>query len=230
MPWFPELNTVLVHIPKTGGTSIERYLYERSYPNSTTNWYDGMQEDPKFLFDPKVLHSPQHYTYQEILRAIGKNENQMDRILVTVRNPYHRVLSDLLWQHRQLDTADHVLDSINARSCDVVTAQIAIENSVKRYIENFAKDPYANDNHALPQWRFVEGLHLNNPNVCILRTETLQADMHRAGYHDFQLHENGHSSGYKYDELLTPRSKQLISEAYAKDFRLFGYTNYMWAF
>ena len=87
MPICPNNKFLFVHIPKTGGTSIEQAL------------------DAKRLFslNEKVMYgvrfAPQHYT-PPILRSILGSEYEALIKFCFVRNPYTRMVSEYFWHHR----------------------------------------------------------------------------------------------------------------------------------
>lgn len=90
MPIFPSMKLALVHIPKTGGTSIARTLAAHT------------GEQPLFYaegFDPKregLTHSPQHFSFEE-LRSAGLIPLDY-KVLAVVRDPYDRFASEYNWR------------------------------------------------------------------------------------------------------------------------------------
>ena len=65
-------------------------------------------------------------------------------------------------------------------------------------------------------------------NITILHTETLNEDMHRIGYHDFNHHFQVAKCKIapgetKYSKVLNKNSIELINKYYKRDFDLFGY-------
>ena len=62
-----------------------------------------------------------------------------------------------------------------------------------------------------------------HPEIIYLRTETLNEDMKRAGFSDFDIYENTQGIT-NYYEYLNDESINLINKFYEHDFDLFNYT------
>ena len=216
MPYFKkdDINNLLIHIPKTGGTSLEKYLSKKySIPLNTTSLYGKFasrgNRDRRMNNEdvPKIKSTLQHITYQTISEY--KNILNVDfennlKIISVVRNPYHRVISDLFW----------------LRLIQPNTSKEAVFNTLKSYTAR--KGGY--DNHVTPQHLFL----INNDNeiikdAIIFKTETLTDDMKKYGYTDFNLHEYKNRHKVNYDNYLNDNSIKLINTFYEKDFSFFGY-------
>ena len=194
MPYFPSIKTLFIHIPKTGGTSIENYF---QYKLNIKLELHG--EDKKIN-----NHSYQHLTYNEIY----DNMQILDNILFIfsiVRNPYERIISDLFF----LKLINKDMDS----------------NMVENVINKFLNSSYIYDNHKIPQYLFLidKSGNINN-NIKILKTESLNSDMHKLGYTDFDLHVNqSFKNEVNYYNYLNKHSIQQINDYYSKDFEIFNY-------
>ena len=104
MPYFYNrelgINVLLVHIPKTGGTSICHYFSQKyGIPLDNAAIYTPVKHDE----DPgcKTL---QHYSYNQIMDQKEKEVMPFSaidlsglQILTAVRNPYDRVVSDMFF-------------------------------------------------------------------------------------------------------------------------------------
>ena len=285
MPYFKENKLLLIHIPKTGGTSIEKYFSQKyniklspenlyfSYYENTINteitkyrkiWKQTLHKKKKDVgkengLMKKILsfssidslesvdrkdipelhnlkkirlskdlqHSLQHFTWVEIQRhkdILFENkeiheivsDNPYDRneyeILTIVRNPYDRIVSELLFR-----------GIINNES--ILRPKLVFQK-IKNFLE---KDDEIFDNHKLPQYLFLMN-EMGNliENITILHTETLNEDMHRIGYsdfnHHFQVAKCKIASGEtKYSKVLNKNSIELINKYYKRDFELFRY-------
>lgn len=91
MPLSPKYKLVFIHIPKTGGTSIEEFFRENG---GCLYWERKKQYNG---------HSIQHCTYQE-LKELGLVPEGY-RIFTVIRHPYERFLSDYNY-YRTLDRFD----------------------------------------------------------------------------------------------------------------------------
>jgi len=205
MPYFPDLTLLFIHIPKTGGTSIEQYFRVRTrmelYRKAKGN---------DVLTDPADrLASLQHQPYLTLkkyatLLSIPFDDPKL-RIFTVVRNPYHRIVSDLFWWNK-----------INKQSTPEMVFDV-----IKIYINS---NNY--DNHNLPQYKFVTDNDGNLvSNIHIMRTETLDNDLIAYGITDLNImFQVGKECKSKYMDYLNADSIKLINEHYKKDFELFGYS------
>ena len=213
MPYIKNLNKSInilyIHIPKTGGTTIEKYLsYQFNYgkPLSLQNLYSSNINKFKFVF----YGSLQHQSY----RTLMKYKNKFGivttnlKVFASVRNPYTKIVSDLFY-----------FKLINKNS-----SQLHVYNNLIKFI--FAKNKF--DNHNLPQYTFV----INNRGVIpshinIINNESLTKDMINLGYINFDkinIQNKGRVNKNNYYKYLDNNSIKLINHIYDKDFKLFNYT------
>jgi hypothetical protein len=203
MPYFRkgDLNVLFLHIPKTGGTSIEYYFSEKySIPLNTKAMYTGA--------NTPLGTSYQHLPYKEIVKHKYLFPIEFDNltVLTVVRNPYDRILSDLFYY----------------KLVDAKTEPPRVYDAIQTFFQS-AKQY---DNHPLPQYEYVtneDGTLVDH--IHILKTETLQEDMKNLGYKDFHktMNKNRAISNTLYDSYLNVNSLECISSYYEKDFDLFGY-------
>jgi len=200
MPFFRSLNILFIHIPKTGGSSIEQYLCIKS--NTKLMNLELFMSTSK-LWD----HSSQHATYQELYdkKDILNIDFNSIQIITAVRNPYERALSDLFF---------FKLININMNKDEIY-------NSLDNYIQSV----HSYDNHKLPQSNFIIDSNGVIPsNIVILKTETLNDDMFRIGYTDFNLNSNTtYRKSLDYYTLMNNSFIKRINEYYDMDFKLLGY-------
>jgi hypothetical protein len=211
MPIYKELSIMLVHVPKTGGTSFEIYMCQKL---GIINMAD---EPMKYLYSyepvlPEYNHSLQHLTYSGIERVLALQEDCMSNYTVyaIVRNPYERMISELLWRHRILKDST--------------------PESVVQQTELYLNDESTFDNHKTPQYEFITCNKIIIPNIKIMRTETLTQDMHDNGFADFNHQINTSKSvmpdpldDSTYAKFYSPEFKKIIQEYYRDDFEIFGY-------
>ena len=202
MPYFKNnnLNLLFIHIPKTGGTSLERYLSikhgiplnTKSLYSSSTNGYNNV--------------SLQHQKYNTLL---NKNENfgvdfNNIKIISIVRNPYERIVSDLFFFNL----------------IDNTTLKKHVYRILKKYVDS---NNY--DNHNIPQYSFlIDDSNKINKDIIVFKTETLTNDLIKYGFTDFNKNENVNNiKNVNYFEFLNKKSVNLINNFYKKDFELFDY-------
>ena len=198
MPYFKEANILFIHIPKTGGTSFEKYMLTKS----TIALHSKLEENK--LPDTNLQKvSLQHqsyntlYKYRDILE-IDFNENLIK--IAFVRNPYERIISDIFWLkfNDENDSPEEICDTI------------------REYY--FNRDDI--DNHNKEQYLFVTDEEGNLiPDITILKMENLTNDLHKIGFTDYE----GPIHVSSYMKYLNKESIDIINMVYKKDFELFGY-------
>ena len=219
MPYFNnhEINLLFIHIPKTGGTSLEFYFSSKyNIELSNNSCYDHFInynniDWSKYNFNKIFLFRNiplQHFTYKNIINNkhilnINFDDNNL-KIITVVRNPYYRIISDLFW----LQFID-----LNTKSEEVFI-------KIKEYL-------YSNylDNHNIPQYLFlIDHNEKLIDSIQILKTETLNEDMKKIGYSDFDLFVNDNQNkNIDYLTYLNKDSIELINNYYDKDFTYFNY-------
>lgn len=83
MPIFTKHKAIFVHIPKTGGTSIEKAL--------------GLDKSVLLYDTKKASHSPQHYTVSELKKAVPKSLFSSYFKFAVTRHPVERLVSHFYW-------------------------------------------------------------------------------------------------------------------------------------
>jgi hypothetical protein len=195
----------VIHIPKTGGTSLEYYFSNKyNIPLNNNSLFDFLDEDIR-----KIKHinsSLQHITYQTINNH--KDFFNIDitnlEIITIVRNPYERIISDLFW----------------SKKITIDSTKEEVYDTIQEYLHHESLD-----NHNIPQYLFItdENKQLI-PNIKILCTESLTTDMHKLGYVDFDIKINDNATKTNYYDFLSANSIQLINDFYHYDFELFKYS------
>jgi hypothetical protein len=204
MPYYKEKDILFIHIPKTGGTNIEDNLKKKI---TQTLCDQTTPNKNNLLPGPYDRVSPQHLDYSTIYKFREKLNVSFDNIKVfsVVRNPYNRIISDLLWGNhiKSIYTADMVYD--------VIKNQYLYKNDV--------------DNHNLPQYTFVtdeKGELIEN--IRIFKTEELNDKNDEINkYLGVDINIIKKQNDNEYQKFLNKKSIDLINEFYKKDFELFNY-------
>ena len=207
MPYFKNdnINLLFIHIPKTGGTSLELYFshkYNITLDNKSLFWF--LPAEIKIMNNIKINSSLQHISYNTIMEYKDFFTIDTNNLIIIsiIRNPYDRIISDLFF-----------LKKINIDS-----SKEEVTNTIKIYLtENI-------DNHVCPQYLFITDDNKQLiPNIKILHTERLNIDMHNLGYEDFNIKKNCNPHKICYENYLNNDSIKIINEFYDDDFKLFNY-------
>jgi hypothetical protein len=201
MPYFKndKINLLFIHIPKTGGSSVEHYLSKQfNIPLNNSSLYKTIGKT-NFTFQHLSLNNI--YLNQTSLNIDFKDPTL--RILTVVRNPYDRCISSLFYNKLiQSDTTPEKVYQI-----------------LKNLLPTFRFD-----RHYVPQYLFLECLSLQN-HITIIKTESLTQDMHGLGFINFVHHSNKNRYDVtNYDQFLNSDSIRLINKLYDRDFVMFEYT------
>lgn len=197
-------NILYIHVPKTGGTSIEHFLAEHYDISLNRNTIFSKDND---RFNGISYH---HLTYSTILDEWEKGNLPFSAIdfenvdvWISVRNPYDRIFSNLFFLKcmNSQSTTKQVFDIIRDR---------------------FLPHNHLYDNHVIPQSLFYLGLE-DKPNVTIIRQETLKQDMCNLGYTDFDTYLCKTFHLKQYHEFYSRETIELINDYYFMDFEMFGY-------
>ena len=205
MPFYKKINVLFIHIPKTGGTSIENYFYKKYSIDRTLN---TLYSDMRLVLSK---HSLQHSTYKELYdnkEYLNIPFGKKLKIITVVRNPYERIISDLFFFN--LINKSSTPEEVTA----VIKDYLYNDTSVVKY-----------DNHPLPQTAFlINEYGTISENIHILRLENINQDMYELGFPDFNICDNvTNKFQLNYFTLLTNESIKIINKFYKKDFKMLDY-------
>jgi hypothetical protein len=208
MPYFKNdnVNILFIHIPKTGGSSVESYFSSKfNIPLNNDSLFDFIDNQKKINENIIINSSLQHITYNQMIqynKVFNIDFNNI-KIMTIVRNPYQRIISDLFW----------------SKKININTSKKEVFNIIEEYLPS---DKY--DNHNIPQHIFITDDDKKIiPNIHILRTETLTNNMRYLGYDDFNNFINNNTEKVNYYNYLNNDSIRVINDFYHYDFVLFNY-------
>ena len=177
-----KINLLFIHIPKTGGSSLEKYFSVKFNIPLSKKSLMSTEDIRDFADKPEINSSLQHLTYGTIIKYkdFFKIDENNIQILSVVRNPYNKIMSDLFY-----------LKKINVNST---------KEEVYEKMQIYLQENY--DNHITPQYKFItnENEELIE-NLTIIHTETLNKDMEKLGYKDFNIKMNMNPNNVNYDKL-----------------------------
>ena len=204
MPLFPDQNLCFIHIPKTGGQSIETHFFEKEKPILGIKdelYIEKYMMNHIWNFDPSnIRFSYQHFTYDDLKNKISDIDNY--RIFTVIRNPYDRIASEF-----------HYRTNFSRN-------EVHLKVKFADFVRSFLQEGVNNlmDNHQLPQYKFIE----NCSNIQIIRFETLNEDFNRLFKEQLKC-KIGASSRRDFNEYYTIKVKEMVKEFYKRDFEMFGY-------
>jgi Sulfotransferase family len=230
MPYFKNWDIFYLHVPKTGGTSIEDYFYSKlgaMFRQRHEDTMYGMFLNQSMRIEVPNGRSLHHLTYREILshlNCLGPvfakegmagvdvfRQLNFKYVVVSVRNPFDRIISEIIWRKR-----------IQNKDVSSITPEL-IETRIEEFLYQGTNDSL--DNHRLPQYQFILD-ESGNPiqNIHIVKQETLTQDMRALGFTDFSMYKNKNTIEIDYRSLFTLKAADMVRKYYAEDFAYFGYS------
>lgn len=130
-------NILFIHIPKSGGSSIEKI-------GSDLGWKESFSIRGKTLSEISLYKSSFQHLHAKPLSEI-LNLDAFDSIFTVVRNPFNRLKSEYYWQQKQNLT------------------NLAVDEWIEEIFSNYYRNSYIYDNHIRPQVEFIP--NTKNTNV-----------------------------------------------------------------
>lgn len=215
MPVCRARKLIFVHIPKTGGSSIEKALGLFGRDNCGSN-----EPSEEILYGITGPRAMQHYTAAGIRKALGPGPFRDYFKFAFVRNPYDRIVSAYHFHCKyggeSLSFEDYVVKRLAHRKL-ALKIPAALRPSFK---------PDLMDDHIVSQHRFVLNA-AGRPLVDFIgRFENLPADFEkiraRFGIESGLPHINkSERAGCR--EYYTPRALRIVRTFFWRDFAAFGY-------
>ena len=200
MVWSNEHKIIFVHIPKTGGTSIEKALKLTSRENGY-----GVNKEKKAV---------QHYDYNEYRYSLGAEKFDKYYKFTISRNPYEKVISEFFWLKFKAKLNE---DNFQKKTFDEYL------DYCKHIVNNKLYKLSIFHDHFKPQHEFIynnkDKLMINK----ILRFENFKyiKKFILLKFKKNLQHDNNNNKKEKI--ILTDEQKEKIYQIYHKDFILLKY-------
>ena len=231
MPISHDLKIIYVHIPKTGGGTIEKSLGIFGQDNN-----GSLELNYNILYGKETNKFLQHLTIQEI-NEIKKKEFDNYKKVSFVRNPYDKIVSEYFWRiqiygKKKIEFKKYLFEEVIPR-----------KNGKNIFIKNFYKNedlvPLL-DIHYLDQYKFLINRDGNFCTDFIGKFENLEEDFYKI--FNFKIEENKiqkNKSNYiyylykkimpkflkkkAYRRFYDNETRDLINKEYSKDLKFFDY-------
>jgi hypothetical protein len=219
MPFSNRYKIIFVHIPKTGGTSIENFFDMDQNENMCFySWdidqFSFIEKHKHFTDSKKIVYEPQHYS-ADLLKQLISNYDDYFKFTF-VRNPYTRILSEYYWFKKNQE---------------LKTTIIFNPEDFHEWCEEFLFQ--INSSHKEPQVSFID-----NSIDFIGKFENIQNDFNslieKLKLKQEYLNPNNtllpvlNSIGQNKEQLvprILEKTKKLIFNIYKADFIQFNYDN-----
>jgi len=215
---------IYIHIPKTGGISIEEFL--QSYYGYVRNAFlfnHGYGIYPASNNGGNTVYPHMHYPLQYVVKELNKNQIEVDNswnIFSIVRNPYNKLISALFYDKNLPLKYNYFTLPENQRHHYL--------NSILTQFTNSDINHNYHSNHSYPQYKFFDNIDLD---CKIFKFESgLKNILNEMGYsnldnlpHKLDTFTSIGISKPKYETIYTNQFINYVNQTYAKDFEMFGY-------
>lgn len=202
MVWDDDKKILFIHIPKTGGTTIEQHM------NAINNPKKGYKRD-------KNNKAMQHLTMTEYNKLFNDYRFDNYHKFTIIRNPYDRMVSEYYWTDLPIGYKDK-------RSFDYFLMAVSDIVINKNYNYTFLHD------HFIPQKEFVADENNNIIVDKIFKFEEFNETIEflKVYYPNINPNINNKiktAKGKNARITLNETQKNIIYELYTNDFILLGY-------
>ena len=204
-----ELKCIFIHIPKCGGSSIEKTLWPRSEDRNEANLYWGFISKYHNKYQTGGL---QHLLASQVRQEVGAKIFEEFYKFTFIRNPWDRIISQFAYMQQRPDLMEYI--------------GMNIDTEFKSYLGLIQQKEHV---QWMPQYKFIldgEGTLLVDQ---IGRLESFETDFSSilAALKLDQSEEAAHlnrSNRKSLNEYYSDREAvEMVADIYAKDIELFGY-------
>jgi hypothetical protein len=216
MPISHPLKTIFVHIPKTGGTSVEAVLgMHGDKTDIGVRPYFNQSVDREHLYGQDL----QHMTVLQLKNSLNDTSifEQYFKFAI-VRNPWERIVSTFAWTNQKWARGEKLARDEFARAIRQVYSAIANSGDAAQALRA--------STHLRPQVSYLVDGNMRVLVDYIARHETLGADWRhicaRLGL-NIDLPERMKSHHSPYRDYYDDDTRGMVAELYAEDTRSLGY-------
>lgn len=203
MPYFPKYNTIFIHIPKNGGTTITQ-LFSPDGMYSNYGWVDSLKEK-----DFEFKHSD-YIFYSEKLKEKIQNIN----IFTIVRNPFERLLSYFFF-HMETKTKKIITEYNNDNLSEIFEIYLK-KMLVQNNLFSYKKNPYLT-NKLQTDYIVDESGKINN-KIKIFKYE----DYFKKNKLPI-LNKSRYETHIKKYEIYSEQTIKIVKNYFLEDFKNFNY-------
>lgn len=204
-----ELKCIFIHIPKCGGSSIERALWPRPEDRNEANLYWGFISKYHNKYQTGGL---QHLLASQVREEVGAEIFERFYKFAFVRNPWDRIVSQFVYMQQRPDLMDYI--------------GMSLRTEFKTYLELIQKKEHV---QWMPQHKFL--LDENGTLLVdqIGRLESFKADFSSILASlkldkSMQIqHANRTDRKPIVEYYSSSEAVDMVAEIYAEDIKLLGY-------
>lgn len=205
--FFRQHNAIFVHIPKTGGTSIEDMLWPNVSSRTEKDLWQGFTTPMHNKYQTGGL---QHLCAHQIRKELGEETFRAAYKFTVVRNPWDKAVSQFVFMRKRPD----LMDFIGMQPTD----------DFKTYLEITQRKSHV---QWMPQYMFILDQDGTTLVDHILRFETFESDVKQTlaaiGAERTELLHQKKGDRTHYTDYYDEDTKTMVAEAYSTDIRMFGY-------
>jgi hypothetical protein len=201
-----KLNCLFIHIPKTGGHSVEKTIWEK-HEFTEENFWMGFVDRYR---NPYQTGGLQHLTGMKLRQLLGRDRFDDFYKFTVVRNPYDRAVSQYKYMGRRKDLRKFI--------------KMKPGDSFLEYLGKIQKRTHV-------QWEpqvsflydYTGKLLVDN----VVRFENIQSELSSVLSHlnlnKKLLHENASKDKTPFQSFYCDESKKIIEQIYHDDFEMLDY-------
>jgi hypothetical protein len=223
MPVNHENKIIFIHIPKTGGTSIQKFL------NLTfSDEAPSKKEQIDYFKEQKIKFDYYHSTAYQYKRYVLKEYFERYFKFTFVRNPYDRCVSEFFYANKGHKKRD--ITPSHAPWLDLKPKKDFSPTAFSNHLVEYTKQTKRYKSHRACQSHFILDENGNSLVDFIGKYENLKEDLIKI-LDILKINKSIEELPHRYKNLveydksqyLTPKNKELILNIFEKDFELFGY-------